>query len=60
MQVLSCDAVTREFYGFKGILLEADKEVVAMVREIPKYNGFDSLDQTTLQNKQAYSVYSLF
>ncbi len=48
MQVLGCDAFTREFYDSKGItlgpniLLEADKEVVAMVREIPMYNGFGS------------------
>jgi hypothetical protein len=38
-QVLSCNAFKREFYDFKGVLLEADKEVVAMVREIPMYNG---------------------
>jgi hypothetical protein len=48
MQVLGCDAFTREFYDSKGITLgpnitlEADKEVVAMVREIPMYNGFGS------------------
>lgn len=48
MQILGCDAFTREFYDSKGInlgpniFLETDKEVVAMVREIPMYNGFGS------------------